>query len=770
MVSRAIVHYPAAMPRLCPALLALACLLGACKDEQRDPPVKREREALEHTQVPAGTERDIRPVAAARYARTLEQQLDLVPPDADAYLVVRDLRPLIAQARRVEQVMAGPLARAIPALAKLGGGRGDARLAQLRRTKELLALLLAALESSGIVLDQGLVLVQGQGAPLLLFAAPELGRLGALLSLTGAQVDLARSCAELGEQPGWFACSLGGGEQLASYRPAKQGAALARRLGDRLAGVELERVNVAVSLAERAGSLDAALRTDPALWELSMPVPLPAGQNLLAVGPAPALRALVPGTSFVWGRVDPSVVAQGKPAGPLDPELLTGELWFGAVGAPVGLAAQARIRDAGEVAKGIQALAAMLPDKSLTPEQLDGVTIELDRASLELDGKLVPSIGMRVTGDAAAGWAETLGVPPRLRIWAYGEYLSAALGEVQAIPAALERLAGSGPPAGAVAGLPPTLARALLAGEVGLVVHLVLDHWQAPPSEAELDSLLAGVPAERRPDGSGLAALFQALAPWSSADLWLRQADQRWIANLSLVPFAVASDGVGEDEAAAAAAVLDAVLAGGDGQAGYRELLARYPDSAWAYAYRARTGDAPDHHAAVGMIELGLLGALVVPALEGYMVKARTSEAERETAAMLAAGLAVRERTGGCEALLGEAGPTPPLAVECHAGDGGRCRPVEGGGEAPGEYSRAQWSDDPIWTALDWRPDRLGTGSHRYHYAFTAELVDGGCRLRARAIGDLDGDGVLASYEREATIGADGSQAMPPLRVENAEE
>ena len=38
----------------------------------------------------------------------------MILKDADGYLVIRDLRPLIDQGRRVEQVMAGPLARALP--------------------------------------------------------------------------------------------------------------------------------------------------------------------------------------------------------------------------------------------------------------------------------------------------------------------------------------------------------------------------------------------------------------------------------------------------------------------------------------------------------------------------------------------------------------------------------------------------------------------------------------------------------------------------------
>jgi hypothetical protein len=406
----------------------------------------------------------------------------------------------------------------------------------------------------------------------------------------------------------------------------------------------------------------------------------------------------------------------------------------------------------------------------LQPEQLEGVTLDFDRASIELDGKLVPSIGMTMTGPGAQGWADTLGVPARARLWAYGEYSSLAIGEVQAIPTALGRLTGSGPSPAAVAALPPTLASSLLAGEVGLVVHLVLDHWQAPPSEAELASLLSGVPPERRPDAAGIMALFQSLAPWSSCDLWLRRHEQQWIANVSLVPFAVATGEVTPAEAEAASKVLDVVLGGSDGQAGYRELLAAYPRSPWAYAYRARVGDAPDHHAAVGMIELGLVGALVVPSLGEYIAKAKTSEASRETQALLSAALTVRERTGSCESLLGEAGPTPALSVSCHAGAGGRCRPVAGPPEGPGEYASAVWSEDRIWSVLDYRPVTEGTGSHRYHYAFTAELVQDGCRVRARALGDLDGDGVFSTYEREATIGADGSQTVAPMRIEQADE
>jgi len=748
------------------ATVALSCaaLLGAsaCQSKHDRPSAQRSA-PLDPQQIPAGTAQDIRAVQGATYSRTLEAQLDLVPPSADSYVVIRDLRPLVAQARRVEQVMAGPLARAIPALAKLGGGSGEARLAQLGRSRELLTLLLAGLDGSGIELDKGLILVQGRAGTLVLFAAPDLDRLSLLASFAGAQVELTSSCGALNEQPGWFACSLEGADTLADYRPAKQGAALAERLAARLGGVELEQVNLAISM----GPLDAVLRTDPGLWELSTPVPGGGGQELLTPGPAPGLRALVPGTSFMWARVDPLRLIGGEPSGPFDAKLLTGELWFGAVDQPNGFAVQAGVTDPSAVAQAIQTGAALLPANPPMPELFEDLSVSLDRASIDLDGKLVPSIGLTLAGESADAWAQTLGVDTRARIWAYGDYLSLAVGEVQAIPTALGQLKGTGPSSAAIAGLPPTLARSLLAGEVGLVLHMVLDHWQAPPSEDELASLLAGVPPEQRPDPAAISALFQALAPWSSADLWLRHAGQQWIANLSLVPFAAIADGVSSAEAQAASEVLDAVLAGADGQAGYRDLLAQFPGSPRASTYRARAGEAPSHHGAAGMIQAGLLGAIALPALTTYLDRAKTSEAVTETGAILNAALAVRERTGSCEALLGEAGPTPALSDPCSAADGGRCRPSPS--PSLGEYPLSLWTEDPIWAALAYRPG-TGTGAHRYHYAFEGAAVGDACHLRARAYGDLDGDGVYSTYEREATVAADGSQTVPAMRVEQGEE
>ncbi|MCA9698734.1 MAG: hypothetical protein KC431_14505, partial [Myxococcales bacterium] len=280
-------------------------------------------------------------------------------------------------------------------------------------------------------------------------------------------------------------------------------------------------------------------------------------------------------------------------------------------------------------------------------------------------------------------------------------------------------------------------------------------------------------PEDSRPDPAQLAALFTALGPWSSVDLWIRRADERWLAQITLVPFGAPGSGVDPEEARIATAIVDAVLAGVDdnGQAAYGELLARFPDSPRAPSYRARLGRAPAHHGAVAMIELSVLGALVVPLLGDTLEQARLAEAPGETEAALAAALSLREKTGSCGPLVGKAGPTPPLETPCYAGDGGKCRPLDAAGgprdAAAGEYDAQLWTEDPIWSAIGWRP----SGGHRYHYAIEAqESPTDGCRVVVRAYGDLDGDGVFSTYTREATVAADGSRRSPAMQVEQGDE
>lgn len=753
-----------------------AMVLGGCKDGG-DAPAPR-GEPVIYRDVEPGTAADVQTVAPARYQRTLVEQLDLVPADTTDYLVIRDLRPLIAQARRIEQVLAGPLARGAPALAELSGDEGAAARvsAQLERARDTLGLILAGLEGAGIDLGQGLIVADPEGAPVLVFAASDVERLGALASLVGGEaLELVRGCAPIPGREGWLACATGGETARAGYRPGESGEALAAGLSTRLGGLSLEPINVAVSIgggqAPRAdatpATLDLALRTDPGLWELSVPMPAPEGQALLSRGRPQALRALVPGTSFAWAQLDPAGFDAGPPGLGQATDFLTGELFLGAHDDPDGIIVQAGIRDQSEAARAIDRIATFMPGSALEPESLPGIRAEFHRSPIELDGKLVPSIGATVSGEAAGAWASTLGLATKGQLWAYGEYMTGAIGEVEALPTALTGLRGGGPSREAIAALPPTLARALLAGEVAMVAHLVLDGWQAPLSESELAELFAGLPEDERPSAESVAALLHALAPWSAIDLWLRATPdgEGLVANVSLVPFVAAGEGVDPAETNAADAALDAVLTGGDGSSAYAQLAEAFPDSPRAPSYRERLGQAPTHHGAVGMLGVSAIGALALPALTGYVARAKASEAIAQTQAIVAAAVTVHERAGGCESIVGEAGPTPSLSLACHDADGGRCRAVDDEPSRPGEYPSSAWHADP-WATLSYRPPP----GHRFHYGVTVAVDGEACTVTASAVGDLDGDGVRSVYRRTTTIAADGSTRSPPLEVENPDE
>jgi hypothetical protein len=77
------------------------------------------------------------------------------------------------------------------------------------------------------------------------------------------------------------------------------------------------------------------------------------------------------------------------------------------------------------------------------------------------------------------------------------------------------------------------------------------------------------------------------------------------------------------------------------------------------------------------------------------------------------------------------AGPTPALGTCCAAG--GRC-----------DASTEAWSA-PAWRLFGFSVD----GPHRYSYQY--ELADGGQVAVLRALGDVDCDGIIGSYEVRLT-------------------
>jgi hypothetical protein len=202
------------------------------------------------------------------------------------------------------------------------------------------------------------------------------------------------------------------------------------------------------------------------------------------------------------------------------------------------------------------------------------------------------------------------------------------------------------------------------------------------------------------------------------------------------------------DEAAARAA-WDAAMKlrfGGDelgAQRGLVRLAADFPDTRYG---RAATGSGG--LAIVTLAGLGTLSAIAVPAYLRYVGRARSADARAAVERITDAAIAWH----GTEcARLGKActkkfawpasAPRTPAASACPEG-----RPT------PQAAVPSEWAH-PTWKALG---ISLDLRSH-YQLEFVTEGKGVGAKFIARAVGDVDCDGVFATFERSGTLNPDGS-------------
>jgi len=187
---------------------------------------------------------------------------------------------------------------------------------------------------------------------------------------------------------------------------------------------------------------------------------------------------------------------------------------------------------------------------------------------------------------------------------------------------------------------------------------------------------------------------------------------------------------------------------------------------------------------------LGILAAIAVPALTQYMRRSKTSEArvqlakmfdataayfseehvERGEVQLIGQGAAVTdlsphrcphqsgEATGASQAQV-----TPNMGIDCNEGPGGRCVPAQGGG-GPGYYEMTQWTNNPVWSGLNFQQEQ----AHFFHYNFVASNTGtgyGACQFSAQAFGDLDDDDVFSTYERSGAADENGVNAAAGLYI-----
>ncbi len=181
----------------------------------------------------------------------------------------------------------------------------------------------------------------------------------------------------------------------------------------------------------------------------------------------------------------------------------------------------------------------------------------------------------------------------------------------------------------------------------------------------------------------------------------------------------------------------------------------------------------------------GMAAAIAIPSLTKYVRRSKTSE-PRVGIAMMFDGAAsffneehvargdvtvvspqdvAPHRCPSDGRLIGSAGVTPPLSVNCNDGPDGQCVPVSGRPKGPGEYSIDLWLENPVWNELNFVRER----PHAFHYDFRWNNIPqdfGACQFTAQAFGDLDDDRVFSTFERSGAADVNGVNAAAGLYID----
>jgi hypothetical protein len=128
----------------------------------------------------------------------------------------------------------------------------------------------------------------------------------------------------------------------------------------------------------------------------------------------------------------------------------------------------------------------------------------------------------------------------------------------------------------------------------------------------------------------------------------------------------------------------------------------------------------------------GILASIAIPSFVGYLRRARASEAEAFVSEIFSDAVSYHDVNGQLPAST----PLTP-ALRCCENPDGRCPP-----------DPAMWAD-PSWQALGF------SVSDPIYYQY--QLVSDGATFTARALGDLDCDGVYSTFERAGALDSAGN-------------
>lgn len=201
------------------------------------------------------------------------------------------------------------------------------------------------------------------------------------------------------------------------------------------------------------------------------------------------------------------------------------------------------------------------------------------------------------------------------------------------------------------------------------------------------------------------------------------------------------------DPTAARALFDEAIVAGlsGDGIAQQdlrMQLVTEHPDTPHGRAARARLGG----DGMISIATIGILAAVAIPAFMKYTRRSKTSEATMNIRRLFDSAVSYYVMSSYAPDGTPRPGhfpPSAPLTPDApHCGrDGEQYLP------RPDDWSH------PTWQALNFAINE----PHYYRYEFISTGEGPSAMFTARALGDLNCDGVLATFERIGTIDEEGN-------------
>ena len=542
--------------------------------------------------------RDITP----SYSQPLDPLLDLVPADADMFIIIRDLGAFVEGTLGYLEASKASLGLLASEIEKTDPADAD----ELRDSLKKIVAFEKALTASGIDLSAGAVIAgkhDDDEHSVVLYGSATADALPTLLTTVGATGDIPKHCALVASAAGYAVCSK---FDTKGYAPGSKAASLRKMLEAELPGVDLSRANIVAHFVDDEGNrIPVAVETGQGMAHIAFAVPQTRKQlgKYLQASKGAGLGLIGAGQPFIWAQGSKAEIkAAGKKAPAMAQNMvktLTGEVIIGGIEGAKGFAALIGLTDPAPAA-GLVALASL--GLGEVPKELpDGTTIEATVKTV----RGAQAVHVKFEGGKQAKFLKEMDYASELFGFAAGGYAAVTVGATEDVVEKVSSYKGSGPSAAMLAALPAPLATALEAGEPAFAMYIPFDALQAAGAAKVFDALSGELPAAEFGKSNPkkiMQVSMDLLAPLSSTSVWISHLNEGPVFHMVVQGFAEA----GTAEGRAAFDAIAAVGGGADRTTSYAALARKYPTSARVSSYQARAGELGDPFAS--LFVLGALG------------------------------------------------------------------------------------------------------------------------------------------------------------------